>query len=403
MSSKGLSGVASPPGGSTGEVDRALAAVAEIGPALAARVAAVDGVHPESFADIRSAGLPRLIVPVAHGGGGAGIGEASAVIRALAEYDASVALVLTMHYIHTTRLLSGSATDRVRRTARDLAERDSLLNFAASEGRSGAPSRGGAVRTVATRRPGGWTLTGRKRYVTGSVAVDVLLVTAADAESAAVRTFLVETAGPGVRVEETWDTIGLRGSASHDVVFEDVAVAADAEIDAYDPNTSPARVEAFHNWWSLLLASIHLGIGTAARKFALEFATGERDDGHSGPRSDQARIRSHAGDVELALLQAETLLDAALDRVSPDGSAWPGLGPATKLLVHRHATAAVDSAARLVGGASVWNDSPLSRYYRDLRVALFNPPNDDVVADRIADLLFAPGGGGLLHGPGVRR
>ncbi|MEU0479766.1 acyl-CoA dehydrogenase family protein, partial [Streptosporangium sp. NPDC006013] len=84
------------------------------------------------------------------------------------------------------------------------------------------------------------------------------------------------------------------------------------------------------------------------------------------------------------LLQARLLLEDALHRC--DGVPEPAdvvQATATKLLVHQHASDAVDHACRLVGGASVWNTSPLGRHFRDLRVALFNPPNEDVVIDAV--------------------
>ncbi|MGC0363853.1 alkylation response protein AidB-like acyl-CoA dehydrogenase [Rhodococcus sp. 27YEA15] len=391
--------------GTPRDLGDALHAVASISAAVTARVVDSDGPHPETFADLKRVGLPGFVVPTVYGGGGATLTEASAVIRALAAVDASAALVLTMHYIHSTRLLSPTdPPEPLVRLGRRLAADNQLLNFAASEGRSGAPSRGGAATTTARRDDaGGWILDGRKRYVTGSIGLDVILVTATSVDSetaeSTTHTFVVDTADPGVRIEHTWDTIGLRGSASNDVVLDNVRVGAEAAVTAYDPNTNAETADTFYNWWSLLLASIHLGIGTAARSYALGFAAGARDDGKSGLRSEQPRTREHAAAVELALLQAETLLDSALRRSSAEGTTRPGLGPAVKLLVHRHATEAVDHAARLVGGASVWNDSPLSRYFRDLRVAMFNPPNDDVVTDRIAEVIFSPAAGTLLVGP----
>lgn len=374
----------------------ALLAVDEIGPGIAQRAHNDDVVHPETFAEIKAAGLPSYIVPSEFGGGGALLAEAAAVIRALAMADASAALVLTMHYIHTTRLLTASElSPETVSVARRLAATDGLLNFTASEGHSGAPSRGGRpVTEVVHAEDGSLILNGHKRYVTGSVALDIMLVTATadevDPESGEnlVRTLIVDTSAPGIRIEPTWDAFGLRGSASNDVIFDDVRLSREAVVTAYDPNTSPDRVEDFYSWWSLLLASIHLGIALAARPVALEFAAGQRNDGRDGRRADQPHTREHAVRMEMALLQAQALLDTAIERYSTGHAV--GLGPAVKLLVHQHSTDAVDRAARLIGGVSVWPHSPVSRYYRDLRVASFNPPNEDVVIDRIADRLLDP-------------
>jgi alkylation response protein AidB-like acyl-CoA dehydrogenase len=379
-----------------GSRQAALAAVAAIAPAVARRAQESDAFHLETFADIKAAGLPSYVVPRRFGGGGAELADAAAVIRALASADASAALVLTMHYIHTTRLLrSEEVSAYTEQIARRLAATDGLLNFAASESHSGAPSRGGAPTTKVSRRDDGdLTIEGHKRYVTGSIALDYILSTAitddVDPETGAavVGTFIVEADAPGVQIDPTWDTFGLRGSASNDVHFSDVRLNPQAIVNTYDPNTSAERVEDFYAWWSLLLASIHLGIALAARAVALEFASKPRSDGRAGIRADQTHIRDHAVRIDLALLQAQTLVDSVLERHT--SGITPGLGPAVKLLVHQHSTDAVDHAAKLLGGVSVWPHSPLSRYYRDLRVAYFNPPNEDVVIDRLADLMFGP-------------
>ncbi|WP_062349611.1 acyl-CoA dehydrogenase family protein [Herbidospora yilanensis] len=357
--------------------EEALAALAGIAPGIAARAAAEE-LSAQTFAEIRAAGLPSFVIPREYGGGGATLPAASAVIRALASADASAALILTMHYIHATRLLTPpDPPEATRDLARWLAVNEGLVNFASSEGFSGAPSRGGPIRTVAVEGPdGSWTLTGHKRYVTGSLVLDRLFVSATAGE--VVRTFDVPADAPGVRIEPTWDTFGLRGTASHDVFLTEVTVPAGAVAAAYDPDPPPELIHTFGVWWSLLLASIHLGIAEAARRVALDFAAGPRSDGRPGTRAEQPRTQEHAARVELALLQARVLLADTLRR--PD----PPLAMATKLLVHGHASDAVDHATRLVGGASVWNDNPLARHHRDLRVALFNPPNEDVVIATIA-------------------
>jgi len=370
-----------------GSLEEVLAALAELEPDIAAR-AAEDEPAAETFEEIKRVGLASFVIPRAYGGGGATLTEAAAVIRALAAADAGAALVLTMHFIHSTRLLSAPVrSDATEELVRRLAETGGLVNFASSEGFSGAPSRGGPVGTRAVRQAdGSWLLNGHKRYVTGSIGLDWLLVSATvfdasdGSEDPVVRAFMVPSDAPGLRIEPTWDTFGLRGSASHDVLLEDVAVPAEAIAEAYDAGQPAEATRAFQIWWSLLLASIHLGIAEASRQAAHDFAAGPRNDGHPGIRAEQARTQEYAARLELALLQARTLLEDALRR--GDAASGPDetvRATATKLLVHGHATDAVDHAGRLVGGASIWNRSPLGRHFRDLRAALFNPPNEDVV------------------------
>jgi alkylation response protein AidB-like acyl-CoA dehydrogenase len=364
-----------------------VARAAALVPELAARAAHdwTTTYQPANVAAIRAAELPTLTVPAPWDGPGGTIGEASAVVRAVARGDASTALILAMHYIQTAALFHGVPEPVVPLAKAVLAD-SSLLSGTASEQRSGPPSRGGRIDTVGRRAADGrWELTGRKRYVTGSLALDHLVVTARIEGEPGLGRFLVALPAAGVTVEENWQAAGLRGSASNDVVLDAVRLAPDALLGRVEPGR---RADPVHSaWWPLMLASVHLGIAEAARAEAFAFTRTPRNDGEEGVLADLPRIRERAARIELEVHRARLLLRDGLDRYDPTGTRPDALtGPqaaAVKLTVHQHATDAADHAGRLIGAASIWLDSPVQRHLRDLRVALHNPPAEDVV---LADL-----------------
>ncbi|GAA1852492.1 acyl-CoA dehydrogenase family protein [Pseudonocardia ailaonensis] len=341
---------------------------------------------PENTAAVRTAELPLLIVPEVWGGPGGTITEASAVVRAVARGDASTALILAMHYIQSAKLFAG-ADPRVEPVAKAILADSSLLSGTASEQRSGPPSRGGRIDSVGRAVPGGWELSGRKRYVTGSLALGHLVVAAhVGDEQGGLGQFLVPLPAEGVRIEENWQVAGLRGSASNDVVFDAVALPPEALLGRAEIGAVAPKDPVFALWWPLLLASVHLGIGEAARAEAFAFARNPRNDGEEGVLADLPRIRERAARIELEIHRARLLLRDALDRAGE--SLTPAQAAAVKLTVHQHATDAADHAGRLIGAASIWLDHPVQRHLRDLRVALHNPPAEDVVlADLGRDLL----------------
>lgn len=63
---------------------------------------------------------------------------------------------------------------------------------------------------------------------------------------------------------------------------------------------------------------------------------------------------------------------------------------ATKVLVHKHVTAAVDQYGQLIGASSMRTTSPFQRYWRDLRVALHNPPAEDLALALLAAQVLGP-------------
>src|SRR5207253_231601 len=103
----------------------------------------------------------------------------------------------------------------------------------ASEPEMGSPSRGGLPRTIAVRTALGWRVAGRKTFSSGAPVLRWAVVSAAIQPEGAepyLGNFLIPLATPGVRIEPSWDTLGMRATGSHTVVFEDVEVGVDAEL-----------------------------------------------------------------------------------------------------------------------------------------------------------------------------
>lgn len=208
------------------------AQVLEIARALAARFAERadrhdrEGSFPhENVADLQAAALPRVPVPIELGGDGLRLLDCVLVIEQLAQGDASTALGAAMHF-HVIGSLAERRTwdERVFAEVCDrIVHEGALINSAASEAEMGSPSRGGLPSTQARRVPGGYVLSGRKRWVTFAPALRFLLVTAQIED--AIGVFLVEAGAPGLTLVDTWsDSLSLRASGSFDVVLDDVFV-----------------------------------------------------------------------------------------------------------------------------------------------------------------------------------
>jgi alkylation response protein AidB-like acyl-CoA dehydrogenase len=346
------------------------------------------GFLPANFTDLRSSDLPELTVPTDLGGPGGDIVAASAAVREIAAGDAATGLVLAMHYIHTTRLFShpdrSVAVEKL--AARILGDRE-LVALAASEQLSGAPSRGAPIKTTATRAAGGgWRLTGSKTYATGARAAGTIVIVAMVDDRKGH--FLIPQPTVGLTVVETWAAAGLRGSDSQDLRLTEVRVDGDALVEMIETDGRTADVTQ-PVWWPLMLASVHLGVAEAARAEAVSFSAGPRTDAVPGSLKDTARIRDRAARAELEFVSARAILFDALRRAAA-GELTPAYAGAAKVLVHQHCTAVVDHCGQLIGAASMRLSSPLQRYYRDLRVALHNPPAEDKVLVWLATDVLGP-------------
>lgn len=342
-----------------------------------------DGSFPfEHFAALREAGFLRLTVPERYGGDEISLYEMVQVLERLATGDGSTALGLGWHigqvlHLRESRLWEEELFGEL---CRDIVEKGVMINSLASEPVTGSPSRGGKPSTKAEPAEGGWKLTGRKTYSTLSPILERMIVKAWNVEREAVDEFLVRP-GDGVTIVPTWNTLGMRGTGSHDVVFDGVFVPERGRL-----LPSEAKVDDAGGWM-LHIPAVYTGIAMAARDYALRFAASYRPNSISGAIAELPHIRHAMGELEAELRTARQLLYAAAERWDSRPAERAGLRAQLGLAKYAATNAAirvVDRAMRIVGGASLSKDAPLERYYRDVRAGLHNPPMDDVVLELLA-------------------
>lgn len=224
----------------------------------------------EAYAEMAECGYLRLAVPVELGGLGASMRQVLLAEEELGRWSGSAALSAAMHLYLT--LLQGW---RLRRGAADA---EGVLRRVACEGLVLATSGGSDwVRptTTAVQVDGGYRLDGRKVFCSQAPAAGVLSTSAVlgpPGPDAVVLHMGVPLAAPGVRIEETWDTLGMRGTASHDVVFDGVFVPAEKIMGQrpYGELAGPLLVAAIH--FAPVVAAAYLGVARGAAEEAIRLA-----------------------------------------------------------------------------------------------------------------------------------
>jgi alkylation response protein AidB-like acyl-CoA dehydrogenase len=344
--------------------------------------------HAENYADLRRSGYLTLTVPRELGGQGASLLDAVLAQYRLGQGDGATALVAGMHLVHIARLAEGRTEFSALFTqiCREVVEHGALINNAVSEPATGSPSRGGLPTTTAQRQPdGSWIINGRKTFTTGSYVLHYILVGCrvedenGDPLGQNPRgNFLVTHDMPGVHIEDTWHVMGMRGTASNDLVLDQVHVGAEAYVEQSIPLPSLPDIQNRIGGWTLPITAVYLGIAQAARDEAIRFARQRQPNSLRQPIATLPHIQEKAGKMDLALLESRAILFGVAEQLSTNpGSVPTSIVGATKHVVTNHAVEVVDIAMRLVGGASLSLSSPLQRYYRDVRAGLHNPPMDD--------------------------
>jgi alkylation response protein AidB-like acyl-CoA dehydrogenase len=357
--------------------------------AVAARHAADhdrSGSFPsEGLGELAQNGYLALTIPEALGGEGATVAEMVLGNLALARADGSLGLVVAMHGALLGRVRDARVwpESHFARVAREIvaasADRGALINSLASEPELGSPSRGGLPSTTARRTNSGWLLNGLKTFSSGSTVLRWGVVSAAaqvDGADPYLGSFLVPMNTAGLRIQPTWDSLGMRATCSHTVVLDNVEIGADAEVPRV---TSMSDSLPHERAWSLSVAAVYLGVAEAARDYAVQFARERRPSALGGKSiATLPNIRERAGQIDLLLFQARGLLvsTARAWDAAPSANLEAALA-AAKVVTTNNAVAVAEQAMRLVGGSSLDRSAPLERHYRDVRGGLHHPPQDD--------------------------
>jgi alkylation response protein AidB-like acyl-CoA dehydrogenase len=335
------------------------------------------------------AGFASLAVPKRYGGQGADIWTTAQVGRELAKGDSSTALAYNMHQsmVGIFRDTPALDEDARARLMRSIVDEDLLLSGPFSEARAGLS--GLADTTAVPTGDGGWRITGKKNWATLCEACDLVATNATITDEdgqlptdhgerlSRESTFIVQSGLPGMSIEETWDTLGMRGSGSHTLVFDGVH----ATPDTYGGNFRTGLIgEA--EWASVLFGGVYLGV--AERAYAETVAvlrkkhTGVTAAGVDSAVRDSGSVQHELGrmyaTIETASRAVETTARMLIeDRVPVDGVvARKGWYDVTKIATTEAAITATDIALRLVGGPAFRRGHVIERLFRDARAGVLH-------------------------------
>ena len=252
-----------------------------LAPKLAERAAECDQNDRfvgENYALLKEAGLVEAGVPLALGGGGAEIRELAEMLRVLAHACGSTALAFSMH-THQV------AIPAWRWQHQKVAAVEPLLKRVAAEklillSSGGSDWIGGSGK--AEKVEGGYRITARKVFTSGAEAGNILMTGAIHEDeegNQSVIHFGAPMKSTEVRIEDTWRTLGMRGTASNDVVIEnlfipDANVAFSRKAGEWHPVFQTIATIAFP-----LIYAVYLGVAESARDIAV------------GDREEEAAIR----------------------------------------------------------------------------------------------------------------
>ncbi|PLR76635.1 acyl-CoA dehydrogenase [Bacillus sp. V3-13] len=337
----------------------------------------------QNFDDLKRSGYTALTVPKEYGGKEISLYELVRLQEKIAEGDGSTALGIGWHMGIIKNLSEKRLWDEsLFQFLCEEVKKGALINAAATEAGTGSPTRGGKPQTTAEKQGQTWVINGRKTFTTLAPVLDFFIVSATLKESEEMANFLIPRSASGVSIEETWDSISMRGTGSHDLILENVIVEDRFLVEK--PGKSAKRA----NGWLLHIPACYMGIAQAAQSHAIKFAQSYSPNSIDGAIIDLPNVRQKIGEIELELMKARHFLYSVAklwdeSNENARNNLLPELG-AVKHAVTNSAIKVVDLAMRVVGARSLSAKSPMQRYYRDVRAGLHNPPMDDMTIHLLA-------------------
>jgi acyl-CoA dehydrogenase len=314
-----------------------------------------------AFERLRAAGVTAALVPGEFGGAGMTHAEIGQILRVLGASDPAVGVTLAMHshlvaaqvWRHRHGIDAGAFLRKVASGA--IAISTGASDWVASNG-------------TAARVAGGFRVSARKAPASGCEIGDLLVTSIhwADDDPKVIHC-AIPFAADGVRIERTWDTLGLRATGSHTVVLDDVFVP-DAAVSLTRSATQ------WHPVWNTvigaalpLIMAAYVGIADAAVETALQLTRGRSDDQVLQLTGEMLNEHTTAADVVRAMfLEADDLNFDNTDAIAALMLSRKTV--AADALVHT-----VRLAIEIVGGIGYTRASALERLYRDIHGSLFHP------------------------------
>jgi alkylation response protein AidB-like acyl-CoA dehydrogenase len=337
---------------------------------IAPRAAEIDESHefPWDVVELfREQGIFGLFFAEEWGGTGTDTLLSLVAIEETAKVCATSSLILAVQELGSLGLKLAGTQEQKERYLPKLASGEWLPAYALTEAGSGSDS--AAMRTTARRDGDDYVLSGGKRFITNAGVANLYTVfakTDPDAEHAGISAFVVESDAPGFQVARLEPKMGIAGSTTGELVFEDCRVPA--------ANRLGEEGEGFRIAMRVLdrsrsgVAAQALGIAQGATDYALEYARSRETMGR--PIAKHQLIAAKLAEMETKCEAARGLLyrfGQMVDAGVPDKELTKA-GAMAKLYCSDVAMEATTEAVQVLGGYGYIKEYPVERMMRDAKI-----------------------------------
>ena len=331
----------------------------------------------ETIRKLGQLGYMGAIFPEELGGAGLGYIEYSILIEELSRVDGSVGIIVAAHTSLCSNHIYKMGTDEQRRRyLPKLASGEWIGCWSLTEPEAGSDAAGTRTKAVLDEDSGQWTLDGAKTFTTNAHYADVCVAMAVTDRAAAqhgISTFIIEKGTPGFRAGKKENKLGLRASATGEVIFENCRLGTQQMLGKIH-NGFVDSLKVLDGG-RISIAALSIGMAQGAYDAALRYSKMRKQFGRpiSEFQAIQHKLVDMAVDLDAARLlnyRAAWMLDHGM-RVTRESSM-------AKLFASEAAVRIANEAVQIHGGYGFIKDYPVEKFYRDVKLCTIGEGTSEI-------------------------
>ncbi len=316
-------------------------------------------------------GLMGIEMPEEYGGAGMDTLAHVLTMIEIAKADASHSTILSVNNsLYCNGILWFGTEAQKREWIAPVASGEQIGAYSLTEPMSGSDAGNMASRALLNEAGTHYIINGRKSWVTSAPFADRIVLftmTAAEEKHRGITCFLIDTSRPGFSRGKTEPKLGIRASATSEIIFEDYACPVEHVLGGVGQGFKIAMTVL--DAGRIGIAAQALGIAEAAYDAALIYA---RDrEAFGAPIGSYQMIQQKIADMKTRIEAGRGLIFQAIiakERALATGGRYTTEASMAKLLCSETAAFVTDEALQIHGGMGYSKELPIERYYRDARI-----------------------------------
>jgi butyryl-CoA dehydrogenase len=343
-------------------------------------------VPPAILKEMAALGFMGVYVPLELGGAGADVVSYILASEEINRACASTGVIMQTHNsLACDPILRRGTKAQQERWLRPLAQGEKLGCFALSEPASGSDAAG--LQMTAKRDGKGWVLNGTKNFITNGASADVV-VTFAQSQPGSrhkgIVAFVVDKPTAGLTVGRIEQKMGIKGSDTAQLVFENVRVGDDQRLGEEGDGFKIAL--ATLDGGRIGIAAQAIGIARACLEDSLAYAKERKAFGK--PIAELQAIQWMLADMATAV-DAARLLTWRAATLKDRGEKYTAEAAIAKLFASTTAVDAARDCVQIFGGYGYLKDFPAERHYRDAKITEIYEGTSEIMKLVIAEDMLA--------------